>query len=153
MGNNFPIKRDAYFLNSIHFELSPATSFDLDQSTILSFWNEILYLGKKILWEKKKILKISIFLFTKVLYIKKVTYIFNLTHLNGYLQLLLRYYFEGKKLKKTKTLVISIFFFYNNISYLKGYLLYKLHSFQIVICNPFDLDKSKILSLEKDIFH
>ena len=47
MGNNFPIKRDAYFLNSIHFELSPATSFDLDQSTILSFWNEISYSGKK----------------------------------------------------------------------------------------------------------
>ena len=47
MGNNFPIKRDAYFLNSIHFELSPATSFDLDQSSILWFWNEILYSGKK----------------------------------------------------------------------------------------------------------
>ena len=50
MGNNFPIKKDAYFLNSIHYELSPATSFDLDQSTILWFWNEILYSGKKILW-------------------------------------------------------------------------------------------------------
>ena len=47
MGNNFLIKRDAYFLNSIHFEWSPAASFDLDQSKILSFWNEILYSGKK----------------------------------------------------------------------------------------------------------
>ena len=59
MGNNFPIKRDAYFLNSIHFELSPAASFDLDQSTILSFWNEILYSGKNSMGKEE----ISIFFF------------------------------------------------------------------------------------------
>ena len=85
------IIRYAYFQNSIHFELSPATSFDLDQSTILSFWNEILYSGKKYCGKRRNCLKLAISSFTKVLYIKKVTYIFNL---NGYLQPFLRYYIE-----------------------------------------------------------
>ena len=75
MGNNFPIKRDAYFLNSIHFELSLATSFDLDQSTILWFWNEILYSGKKILWENKKMLEISnFFIYKSIIYQKDYLY-------------------------------------------------------------------------------
>ena len=49
----FNIKRDAYFSNSIHLEFSSATSFDLDQSTILSFWNEILSSGKNIVGKEE----------------------------------------------------------------------------------------------------
>ena len=44
----FRIKRDAYYSKLNSLRTSFATSFDLDQFTILSFWNEILYLGKNI---------------------------------------------------------------------------------------------------------
>ena len=57
----FCISRDAHFFNLTHFELSSATSFDLDQSTILSFWNEILYSGKKYCGKRKKLIETSNF--------------------------------------------------------------------------------------------
>ena len=47
MGNNVSYQKECLFFK-LNFELSSATSFDLDQSTVLSFWNEISYSGKNI---------------------------------------------------------------------------------------------------------
>ena len=66
----FCIKRDTYFLNSIHFELSSATSIDLDQLTILLFSNEILHSGKNIV-EKEEIAWNKQFLYLQQYYVSK----------------------------------------------------------------------------------
>ena len=53
IGNNVSNKRDAHLLNLSHFESSSATSFELDESTILSIWNGILYSGKNIVGKEE----------------------------------------------------------------------------------------------------
>ena len=86
MGHNVSYQKGCSFFKLNSLRMSSATSFDLDQSTILPFWKEIIQ--EKYCENRRNCLKQAIPSFTTVFFffIKKVTYVLNLTHLNCYLQ-------------------------------------------------------------------